>query len=688
MVPKKQDAPAALDFILLIFRYRWWFLTFVFAALAGATLHHLTFPSYKAITTIHVQPPQNNSVAMAASQMIGMQMQGMTADDFTVKYHKLLESQGFAIFAKNKIKDNLRIRSLLETSLDSTVAADDEDLADHLLGMTQFRKSDQDLIDVIVRSPNRANAVEFVNFVGGVALNYITDFESKELEDAEKYLNSQLGDSQVEITDINKQIGAFKDKQDTVNLAAGETVSFLNAHLYKLQEEMEMVQIKLKENNLVINKMVEAVRGTKLAENEVVDLNSEFFEGRGRVVDRIKDLKDEREVLLAKQRALEENVKKLVAKIKPQYEQKIYEFKKKLDGEHNLFQELRRQIFEIKIMKISVANRVRLFDQATLKNSTREESLVKKLLVSMVVSTFIFSLLLFVWDYYNPRLRVRADLSNLGVNYLGSVPDLVKESYFRRRRNVNLRKSKSIVCDFDSINPGAVAFKYIRTRLSQIMQKKKSGQAMVISITSANSDEGKSVVALNLAIAFGRFYKKTLLVDGDFIKNSITRYLNLDEAPGLYEHLRNGTHLNDLIQMGVHDVFSYLPAGTPSLQSDVLREDTLSEFYEKIRKLYDIVIIDTPAFSALPDGLVLSQMSDLHIVVAKAHTTRISDLQEVRENLDLLNDQGTYGILNFDNSYGGGMANYRYGSSKVVKKIHGNSEDTVAAAKRRMNEKV
>jgi tyrosine-protein kinase Etk/Wzc len=66
----------------------------------------------------------------------------------------------------------------------------------------------------------------------------------------------------------------------------------------------------------------------------------------------------------------------------------------------------------------------------------------------------------------------------------------------------------------------------------------------------------------------------------------------------------------------------YITAGTiPPNPSEILGSDQMMAFIEKLKGIYDLVVIDSPPIIAVTDSEILSRMSDASILVASAGET-------------------------------------------------------------------
>jgi protein-tyrosine kinase len=204
-----------------------------------------------------------------------------------------------------------------------------------------------------------------------------------------------------------------------------------------------------------------------------------------------------------------------------------------------------------------------------------------------------------------------------------------------------LRRNRLMVAGSDE--PLGEAYKLLRTH---ILQRTKRESRNTLMVTGPLPNEGKTLTAINLALALAREVGQTvLLVDGDLRRPSVHRYLDLPSEPGLADYLTSGypiaeslVHPDGLANLVV------LPAGRPTTQSvellssplmaDLVRE--LKHFYPDRYVLFDLpplVYADPLAFAPLVDDIIL--------VVAAGSTPR----EEITRALETLQEFPVLGCV-------------------------------------------
>lgn len=149
-----------------------------------------------------------------------------------------------------------------------------------------------------------------------------------------------------------------------------------------------------------------------------------------------------------------------------------------------------------------------------------------------------------------------------------------------------------------------------------------NGTPKSLLVTSADSGEGKTMTALNLALTWSESYKhRVLLIDADLRQPSLGDVSQLADHPGLSEGLRATTDKKlGLVQ--VTDMLTLLPAGRPdpnpmSGLTSVRMRRILAEASEQ----FDWVIVDAPPLGPVADAGLLAGMVDAALLVVRAGRT-------------------------------------------------------------------
>lgn len=172
-------------------------------------------------------------------------------------------------------------------------------------------------------------------------------------------------------------------------------------------------------------------------------------------------------------------------------------------------------------------------------------------------------------------------------------------------------------------------------------------------ITSALAGEGKSTIAVNLALSLAQAGKKVVLIDCDLRHPTDRKILNLDPGEGLGEVLEHKKKLAECIikskDMGLDPEMRlmFLPGGT-SLRdgSELLGTEFMHRIIARMEEWADYVILDSAPAGLLTDAVVLAQYADAAVFVVRKDFARVDHIMDGMEHLAESQVQIIGGILN------------------------------------------
>lgn len=161
----------------------------------------------------------------------------------------------------------------------------------------------------------------------------------------------------------------------------------------------------------------------------------------------------------------------------------------------------------------------------------------------------------------------------------------------------------------------------------------------LIMVSSAKPNEGKTFVAINLALSIALEQDKTvLLVDADVLRPSIIRELGVEETPGIIEYLLNDvTQVSEIIYNTDIDKLKLIPAGVPHhLSNELLASEKMAALASELANRYPdrIVIFDCPPLIGVTETLVLANLMGQALIVVEESKTAIADIKSATEHLN------------------------------------------------------
>lgn len=167
-----------------------------------------------------------------------------------------------------------------------------------------------------------------------------------------------------------------------------------------------------------------------------------------------------------------------------------------------------------------------------------------------------------------------------------------------------------------------------------------------ILVTSAIPHEGKSITALNLAISLAQEYDHTvLLIDADFRRPSIHRYLGIEQRKGFSDCLLGETEINEVIIPTGIGRLSVVTAGrgVPNPVELFASQKTEAMIVEMKNRYHDrFIIFDSPPVLPFAEASTLAHLVDGVLFVVKE---QLASQKNVKEAIDALKGCGLLGMV-------------------------------------------
>ncbi len=164
------------------------------------------------------------------------------------------------------------------------------------------------------------------------------------------------------------------------------------------------------------------------------------------------------------------------------------------------------------------------------------------------------------------------------------------------------------------------AFRRLR---SQLYLYARTRTLKTVVMVSAIPGEGKTFLTANLGMTLARQKgKKVLLIDGDLRQGSLSSLLGARIQPGLVEYLKGKVGLREIVQRGPEGDLYLISAGKRTGQAaELLQGNALRLALAQLGKVFDWIILDSPAALPVSDVNALAACADGVLVVARAGVT-------------------------------------------------------------------
>jgi len=259
--------------------------------------------------------------------------------------------------------------------------------------------------------------------------------------------------------------------------------------------------------------------------------------------------------------------------------------------------------------------------------------------MGVVIGLILGIVLAFIAETFDTSIGAIEDVEEtLGTQVLGVIPhgDIkdIQESMERAGEKVRPDSSFSgkihLASHFARQSMLAESFRGLRTNIQFHDLDKK---VKTIAVTSGSPQEGKTTVAINLAITMAQAGTKTLLVGSDLRKPMVAEAFGIETSPGLADILLGNYSWRDAIKTitdiiigkmemddvmitpGLDNLYIITSGTIPPNSSELIDSQRLVDFIEEVKEEYDFIIFDAPPVLSTADATILSTKLDAVLLV-------------------------------------------------------------------------
>lgn len=272
----------------------------------------------------------------------------------------------------------------------------------------------------------------------------------------------------------------------------------------------------------------------------------------------------------------------------------------------------------------------------------------KDLVIGFLGGLIISVGLTIIIELTNGKVRTEEDLTNT-INYpvLGNLYKIDRNS------------DPLVVLN----NPNSIQAEGYRGLRTSIEYSSFDNKIKTLLITSSQPSEGKSVTTANLALAYARAEKKTLIIDCDLRKPTQHKKFSVINNIGLSDVLVGNKALVLAIQ-NIEENLDILPAGSvvPN-PAELVSSQAMTNLIDKLKAQYDFIVIDSPPALVVSDAQTLATKVDGVVIVAKANFSKKNAMRNAKKSLELVNANIIGTVLNFKDKVKGYYGHY-YGENR------------------------
>jgi polysaccharide biosynthesis transport protein len=306
----------------------------------------------------------------------------------------------------------------------------------------------------------------------------------------------------------------------------------------------------------------------------------------------------------------------------------LADLQRRAKSAQDVYAALAQKYVDARVASETAISDVTITQPALASQATVRPSLLLNFIISLVLGLVLGVTGALVLDYLDNSIRDEREVeAELAIPQLGSVPFVQL-----RGGTPVLPWVKALALD---------AFLQLVTNIKYAVGEPLRS----LTVTSPEQGDGKSTVALNVALALNELEGPVLLVDGDLRRPSLHAKLHLLNERGLSDVVVGASTLTDAVQIHKRTGLAVLTSGTATPNPIKLLEsprfdDLFDEFYTR----YKVVVFDGAALTNNLDSAVLARRTTGTVLVVSQGS---SDLRAASHALKRLSRMGVRNVLGF-----------------------------------------
>ena len=501
---------------------------------------------------------------------------------------------------------------------------------------------------------------DFQNKKEIVALDRQAIFDLKALDELE-LTYKELGRENQMLVFLKKRLGSG-------NLSGHSEKLGIHSTLYKYIMELQSLLI---ERDKYLTTYTDRHPKVKEVNNKIVILKKSI---RSDISERIDTNKKDMETLKKDIEIYKEKTSEY-----PDDNLTLIRLEREVELQSKLFSELNSTYQEVLIQESGMIEEVSLFAPALVdKSRINPPKLASSFFMGLIIGLFLGVFFAIVSENLDTSIGTIEDVeSYLKVPVLGVIPYIT--SIMDEEKDEKPKEKKVEAPLVFLMNPKSQiveAYRSLRTNILFLNQEKDMKTLM---ITSSSLQEGKTINCINIAVTLAQGGYKTLLVEADLRRGTISKIFGLDKSPGLMDIILANQGWKDVVRnindilLGSFDMdvlikspelsnFNVITSGAfPINPSELISSQQMSNFIDEVKESYDFIIFDTTPVLPVTDAVLLSQKLDGVIMLYEVGKIARGILKRTKSHLDAVKANVIGVVLNgVTPEYGPDFYEYHY----------------------------
>lgn len=467
------------------------------------------------------------------------------------------------------------------------------------------------------------------------------------------------------ITDaLNLVLANYKQQNiESSSAQKAQTLAFLNKQLPELKQDLDVAE-KVFNRFREKNNTVDVNQEAQLFLKQSIDLEMQNIVLKEKQAELAAKYTAQHPMLVqvnAQITAINSKIAELNASLKrlPETQRQYLQLYREVEVKNQLYTSLLNTYQTMSVAKAGEIGNVRIIDTAIEPvKSIKPRSLVI-LVLSILIGGFLGVVLALARNLMHSGIKDTAEIENeFDLPVYATIPrspqQLLKDKLLKKREHVPVLALK------ESDDIAVESLRSLRTAIHFALAKTAN---KVIMITGASPAVGKSFISSNLAAILAQSGSRILLIDGDMRRGYLHKYFSHVNEQGLAEVLSQKATIQQVVKTTELDNLHFIGRGkNPTQPSELLNTGLFEKMLESLKSEYDHIIIDTPPVLAVTDATIVSQFSDVNLLIVRFAKT---EKKELELTLNRFSNSGTqvHGVVLNDIQHNGGYGygyNYTY----------------------------
>ena len=457
---------------------------------------------------------------------------------------------------------------------------------------------DSGILRMTYNNPDPKLAANLLEQVGELYVRQDVDRNSAEATNSLKFVKEQLPNVRMELEKATEALNAFQNQAHSVDVNL-QTQSLLNQNV---SIETNLEQLRLQQ----------------------ADMQRQFTPEHPAYRSLMKQIGE----LEGQKAAIDKQIGGL-----PDTQKALLKLNSDVQVSNQTYQNLLNQAQQLDIARAGTVGNVRIVDNAAV--DITDPAWPKKLIVVLggaVLGGVVAIMYVFIRQVLNRGIEDPAVIENLGLPVYASIPVSSREIALEGKRTRGDTRQHLLVTDAPA-DLAAEALRSLRTSLHFARLESKNN---VLMISGASPNTGKTFVSANLAAVVAQSGQKVLLIDGDLRMGTLHEVVGGKADIGLSELISGQAELMEVMRpvAPLNNLYFIGRGRIPPNPSELLMNARFSTLLDRLKPMYDLIIIDTPPILAVTDAAIIGNHSGTGLLVARFGVNQPRELNLAKQRFE------------------------------------------------------